>query len=334
MIGGFPAFLVSQKRRVAMISKIILRTFSAVLLVSLSACNLPLGPGLGNGGGGDPTSAAQTQISALVAATSAAQTQVSAIVAATNAAQTNLAIIVQSTLDAMATSTPEFTFTPSFTPTPTFTLTPSAPLVSVSVQTNCRSGPGTAYESIGILNVGVLAQVVGRNAQSDYWIIKLGSSPVITCWLWGQYATLSGDTSALPVIVPPPTPTSAASPTPVGNFSFAYDSYGVGPGYACMMFSATSAGLTWDSYKFTLTDIPQAVTGETTSNDFTDYNSWCIASGGATDIPPGDTGTVMVKLALGAGPIGDDFSATLKLCTEDGLTGTCLTHTLNAVFGP
>ena len=309
-----------------------LTTIAAIMLVSLSACNLPLGPVTGNGQ--DPNAAAQTQVAAIVASTNAAQTQVSAIVAATNAASTNLAILVQSTLAAMATSTPEFTFTPSLTPTPTFTSTPAAPMVSVSVQTNCRSGPGTAYEALGILNVGQLAQVTGRNSVGDYWIIKLAGPPAITCWLWGQYASVSGDTSGLPVIIPPPTPTLVNSPTPVGDFSFAYQSIGVGPGYVCVMFNAKSNALTWDSYKFSVTDVTQGLSGTTTSNDFIDYNSWCLQSGFAADIPPGDTATVMVKIAVVANPAGDDFSAILKMCTEDGLAGTCLSKTLNGTFGP
>ncbi len=303
-----------------MIWKKSLRAIAAILLVSLSACNLPVGPALGNGLGQDPTSAVQTQVAAIVASTAAAQT--------------NVAILAQSTLAALATNTPEFTFTPSLTPTATFTNTPAAPMVSVSVQTNCRSGPGTAYDALGFLNVGEIAQVVGRNFYSDYWIIKLGSNPVITCWLWGQYATVSGDTSTLPVIAPPPTPTPVNSPTPVGDFTFAYKSFGVGPGYTCLMFDAKSTALTWDSYNFTVHDTTQGITGGTTSNDFVAYDSWCTQTSSATELPPGGIATVMAKLALIASPTGDHFEASLTLCTEDGLAGTCLTHTLNAVFSP
>ena len=47
-------------------------TIAAILLVALSACNLPLGPVTGNGQ--DPNAAAQIQVAAIVASTDAAQT--------------------------------------------------------------------------------------------------------------------------------------------------------------------------------------------------------------------------------------------------------------------
>lgn len=106
------------------------------------------------------------------------------------------------------TPTPEFTSTPEFTPTPSVTT------VTVSVNTNCRTGPGTVYDRIGGLLVGQVAEVVGKNSATGYWIIRTpGGSG--TCWLWGQYATVSGNTANLPEysIPPTPTPTNTSTPT-------------------------------------------------------------------------------------------------------------------------
>ncbi|MEW6093511.1 MAG: hypothetical protein AB1531_06050 [Chloroflexota bacterium] len=134
-------------------------------------------------------------------------------VAGTMAAQTQIAFSVQQTVSALVTDTLHFTFTPSQTLTPSLTptTTPSptseAPRVSVSVDTRCRTGPGTLFDILGVLKVGETAEVVGRSHNSDNWIIKLPSNPAITCWLWAYYATLTGDTSALPVVPWPPTPT-------------------------------------------------------------------------------------------------------------------------------
>jgi hypothetical protein len=134
-------------------------------------------------------------------------------VAETLGAQTQIAHAVQQTLTAMVTDTLQFTFTPSLTLTPsqTLTTTPSptseAPRVSVSVDTRCRTGPGTIFDILGVLKVGETAEVVGRSHNSDNWIIKLPSNPAITCWLWAFYATVTGNTSALPVVPWPPTPT-------------------------------------------------------------------------------------------------------------------------------
>lgn len=104
------------------------------------------------------------------------------------------------------TPLPVSTSTPEFTPTITLTPTPSVPTVTVSLNTNCRTGPGTQYDLIGALVIGQSAEVVGKNSATNYWIIKTpGGSG--TCWLWGQYATVSGNTANLPEYPIPATPT-------------------------------------------------------------------------------------------------------------------------------
>lgn len=95
-------------------------------------------------------------------------------------------------------------------PSPVFTVGPGVAQVSVSVPTNCRVGPGAAYERVGALLVGEVAEVVGRHADRDYWIIRNPDRPSELCWLWGEHATLTGDTGALPILTPPPSPTPSA----------------------------------------------------------------------------------------------------------------------------
>ncbi len=104
----------------------------------------------------------------------------------------------------------------STTPTRTPTTRAGPPMVSVSVDTNCRTGSGKPYPSISWLNVGEAAEVVGRSPGGDFWIIKdiHGSG---TCWLWNQYTTVTGDTSHLPVVQPPPLPMIWVEPNPVPN---------------------------------------------------------------------------------------------------------------------
>lgn len=107
----------------------------------------------------------------------------------------------------------EFTATSIFTPTVTSTLPPTVPSVSVSVDTNCRTGPGVNYDLLTGLFVGETAEVVGKytSVTPNYWVIRKGS---VTCWLWGQYATVVGNTGNLPEMVPPPSPTPTFTPTP------------------------------------------------------------------------------------------------------------------------
>lgn len=78
--------------------------------------------------------------------------------------------------------------------------------VTVSQNTNCREGPGQEFNDVGALTPGQTAEVVGKDTVNNYWIIKLPSNPAVTCWLWGQYATVTGDTSQVANV---PTPTKA-----------------------------------------------------------------------------------------------------------------------------
>lgn len=107
-----------------------------------------------------------------------------------------------------ATATATQTLQSSDTATATITLTPTQekPIVSVSVDTNCRSGPGKIYDWIGALLVGENAEVVGRSVDGQYWVIK-NPDRAGNCWLWGNYAMVTGPTAGLAQYTPPPTPT-------------------------------------------------------------------------------------------------------------------------------
>lgn len=114
------------------------------------------------------------------------------------------------------------TIQPTITLTPTFTLTPteSKPMVSVSVDTNCRTGPGKIYDWIGALLVGEVAEVVGKTADGQYWVIK-NPDKAGECWLWSNYASVTGPTANLVEYTPPPTP------TPVIDWAGSWTTYNV-----------------------------------------------------------------------------------------------------------
>ncbi|NWF63370.1 MAG: hypothetical protein HXY38_03595 [Chloroflexi bacterium] len=112
-----------------------------------------------------------------------------------------------------APANPQETATPQFTTTAAFTPTPSVPQVTVSVNTNCRTGPGVVYDNIGALLVGQVGTVIGKNSQTGYWIIN-NPGKTGACWLYPQYATVSGNTANLQEYSIPPTPTPTATSTP------------------------------------------------------------------------------------------------------------------------
>lgn len=103
---------------------------------------------------------------------------------------------------------------PSPTPTPTLTPTPQPPQVTVLIQLNVRSGPGTEYPVIGWLPQGSTALVTGRNPEGTWWQIVYPTGSAGRGWVSGrpQY-TLASNTEGVPVVIPPPPPPPTATPT-------------------------------------------------------------------------------------------------------------------------
>ena len=81
--------------------------------------------------------------------------------------------------------------------------------VTVSSDTNCRTGPTTDFDVVLTMHPGTTATVIGKYTPGNYWIISNAAGG--SCWLWGQYAQVTGETSSLPDYPAPPPPT--AQPT-------------------------------------------------------------------------------------------------------------------------
>ena len=118
-------------------------------------------------------------------------------------------------LTAPSANTPEPLPTASATLTPTFTLTPtpSVPMVGVTVNTNCRFGPGVAYDYLGALLVGETSEIIGQDPTGNFWYIRNPDDPTDFCWLWGEYAEPVGNFGSVPILTPPPSPTPTYTPT-------------------------------------------------------------------------------------------------------------------------
>ncbi len=93
--------------------------------------------------------------------------------------------------------------------------------VTVTTATNCRSGPGQNFKIVYGMPVGQVAKVVAKNTYSGYWIIEIPGQAGQTCWLWGQYAVINGDTATLKEVVTPtsPAPTKTNTPTPTATLT-------------------------------------------------------------------------------------------------------------------
>lgn len=141
---------------------------------------------------------------------SANQTEMAAYVQQTVLALSVETEVAKSMVDAQATATPmpssTATPTPADTATPTITNTAENTYISVTLDTNCRVGPGSEYRRVGFLFTGDSAQVIGWDGLGDYYVIRNPQGGE-DCWVWSRYAVIAGPTSNLEVYQEPPTPT-------------------------------------------------------------------------------------------------------------------------------
>jgi len=98
---------------------------------------------------------------------------------------------------------------------PTVTGTPVGPVIRVNAdndQINVRSGPGTDYDSIGVLIAGQEVPALGRSAGGSWIKIVYTGVASGVGWVYSPLVTLlrGGD---LPVVEPPPTATPRVTPT-------------------------------------------------------------------------------------------------------------------------
>jgi hypothetical protein len=114
--------------------------------------------------------------------------------------------MVAQTLQALTQDAPTNTPTPTLDATATPNNTPDPPTLSVSLATDCYAGPSTNYGFVSIIRPGTIVTIIGKDTIDNYWIIDVPGYPGTTCWLSGQYASVSGDTSDLPAPATPQPP--------------------------------------------------------------------------------------------------------------------------------
>ncbi len=275
------------------------------------------------------------------AAGTAVQATISAIMQMTQDAGQGVVDLSTDTPAATATFTAYPTFTPiqptpSFTPTATYTWpappvwspTPNYPMISVSVSTNCRSGPGKVYQLLGYLPENEWVRVYARDPGEDYWYIRNPANASQFCWVWGEYATVIGNVGALPYYTPPPSPTPTMTATPAPAFAASY----IGlqsctpPKYWADIKLKNTGSATFRSMSMTLRDTVTSTTVTLIKDEFTDRTG-CNSSTKDT-LPPGKSLTASSQ-AFSHNPAGHKINATITLCTGLGLNGYCVTQKIS-----
>jgi hypothetical protein len=282
--------------------------FAGLLALAILACNLPIAISPTQDPGAAFTSAALTVAAAVN------QTLIPSPISQPPTMQSFTPV----TLD---TAPPAPTFTATLSPTPIFTSTTSIPMISVTVDTNCRVGPGKAYDYIGGLFVGQTAEVYGKNPGGDYFYIRLPDNPNIYCWVTGQYATITGNASVLPVFTPPPTP------TPAPSFEFAFVSEDACVGWWLNFRLKNTGSVAFKSFSLAIKDLDTSVTVTSSGNGFTELGG-CMVSSTLASLDPSKI-TNLSGPAFSYNPNNHNMRATLTLCTLTGLAGQCVKNTIN-----
>jgi hypothetical protein len=110
---------------------------------------------------------------------------------------TGVAQALQALTEMAPSATPATTGTPLATNTPIVAIFSQPPQLTVSTATNCRGGPSINYGYVTTIRPGTVVTVVGQDPADNYWVIDVPGYPGSVCWLWGQYASVTGNTVAL-----------------------------------------------------------------------------------------------------------------------------------------
>lgn len=161
--------------------------FIALILLITLACNVP---------GTAPSLSVDDQAATAIAATLQAGNE--------NGADVPITATASST---PTPTTAAATSTATTGPTATITPTYSVPMLTLLEQTNCRTGPGLNYEIQFAVVKGARREIIGYYPQENYWLIKMAESRTGECWIWGEYAEVSGSYWVVPSVTPPPTAT-------------------------------------------------------------------------------------------------------------------------------
>ena len=226
---------------------------------------------------------------------------------------------------------PDNTPTVQSTVTPAFTPTLAIPKIKADVNTNCRRGPSKLYDPpVGVLYKDQESEVHGKNAAGTWWYILDPQSPGNYCWVWAETTRVEGNIASLTIITPPPPPPTATfTPTPGLAFTASYEDVHDCGGNPTAIFKITNTGgLKLESMRLEIKDLTASATL------FGPNSSDAPYMGTSGECPPGgdvlNSGkTLYVGGAIGAGNSGHDARAKIKLCTENGLGGTCAEKTVD-----
>ena len=223
------------------------------------------------------------------------------------------------------TEAPPPTSTLSPTPTTTITLTPTktpSARVIMAGDTNCRSGPSNHYDWLGYILKGETANIIGQAEGLDYWLIENPDADG-TCWVWGGYATVEGNTNEVPdkPIPPTKTPTRTATAPPLPRARLYLEEVITCDGQETLVIRVYNFGrVDLRSYRILIFSAPgRTEISRFSSNQFSHDDLECALT--RSKIERYKTGYALAPFD----PTGiTDFTVDIQVCTGPGSSGGCV----------
>ena len=134
---------------------------------------------------------------------------------------------------------------------PVATALPSKPMLSVSVNTNCRSGPGLKYPITGAVLTNGSFEITAQAPGSTPYLIIRNPDGGADCWAWLEHATVTGVVNNLPILAIPPVPLGSIS-----GFVWLEDCDDLNPGNSCIMNNGLPEGDGSFNGEIGISDVP------------------------------------------------------------------------------
>jgi hypothetical protein len=166
-----------------------------------------------------------------------------------------------------------------------------------------------------MLLVGEVAEVTARDNKGEYWYIHNPDVEGGSCWVWGKYATLTGNVFTLLLYTPEPAPSTV--------FSATFVSMKTCTTYWANFQLDNASDALFQSISIDLTDSETNTLVTMKSNDFI-ANDDCKAPAITDYLVSGGT-TIVSSAPLVYNPKGHSLNARIKLCTLEDQGGTCVT---------
>jgi len=109
-------------------------------------------------------------------------------------------------------------------------------MLTVTENSNCRSGPGINYKQVTVIPKNTTVAIIAGYASGNFWIVNPADG-TDNCWVDGTLGTVKGDTTTLPKVTPVAS-TTKGTPERPGSLYF---------NYSCPFGNLTTT-LTWSDH--------------------------------------------------------------------------------------